>query len=73
LILNQAIDEVCIKKSVEFSTLTFVTTSLSNQYSQYVNLQLTNPIHSIVSTYSLVISQTVIPIICVVITTIPTT
>lgn len=70
--MDQAIEEAYIQQSVEFFSLTVATTSLSTQYSQFVRLQPPSPIHSIVSTFSPMISQTVIPIIPVVITTTPT-
>lgn len=71
--MDQAIEVDYIQQSVEFSALIVAVASLSNQSSQSVHLQPHSPSHSMVSTFSLVISQSIIPTIPIVITTTPAT
>lgn len=70
--MDQAIEEAYIQQYVEFFALTVATAYFSTQYYQSIHLQPPRPTHSIVSTSSPVISQTVISTIPIVITTTPT-
>lgn len=69
--LDQTIEEAFVQQSVEFYSFTIAKASLSSQNSQSVHLQPPSPTHSILSTTSLLVSQTVIPTILVVIKTTP--